>query len=41
MLILHEKADLDKVYAIRGEIAKTEGNSAIGITMMDESKHTD
>merc|ERR1712240_156212 len=34
------KADLDKAYAIRGETAKTEGNSAVGITMMDKSKHT-
>ena len=33
------KADLDPAYKIRGETAKTEGNSAVGITMMDRTKH--
>ena len=33
-------ADMDPAYKIRGETAKTKGNSAVGITMMDKTKHT-
>ena len=33
-------ADMDSSYKIRGETAKTKGNAAVGITMIDKSKHT-
>ena len=33
-------ADMDPSYKIRGETAKTKGNAAVGITMMDKTKHT-
>ena len=33
-------ADMDPSYKIRGETAKTKGNAAVGITMMDKAKHT-
>ena len=33
-------ADMDSSYKIRGETAKTKGNAAVSITMVDKSKHT-
>ena len=32
--------EYNPVYKIRSETAKTKGNSAVGITMMDKTKHT-
>ena len=33
-------ADMDPSYKIRGETAKTKGNAAVGITMIDRTRHT-
>ena len=32
-------ADMDSSYKIRGETAKTKGNAAVGITMIDKTRH--